>query len=317
MNLLITGVSGFLGQALVKRLMHTNPFMRTVGLDRVRPTVLGPAHFIEADLRNTDIGDLLLINDIQVVIHLAVTGATAGADADHEILRRLLEVAEPAGVKRIVVPSRDWVYARAEAPCDEESPLRTSIVTGTGLRARRRRIAAWMGWAPVEAKLLVETTISEYRLLDEAVEVVTARLCSVIDSGRSRPLDAILSAKWLFGPSDYELFFQFLNIDDAANLLLECATTEGMDGAYNIAGGEPLSLDTIGGILEKRVLRMPKPLIRATVGGLSRLGLLGFGLGDLVRIQLGMPMCTDKAADALGQPTLTSRQALALWRARG
>ena len=89
MNLLITGVSGHLGQVVVRRLMEHNPFGRTVGIDRVRPTVLGPAHFIEADLRQIDIGELLVINDIQVVLHLASVGGQAGIELDQDTIRPL------------------------------------------------------------------------------------------------------------------------------------------------------------------------------------------------------------------------------------
>ena len=311
MNLLITGVSGHLGQVVVRRLMQENPFARTVGIDRVRPTVLGPAHFVEADLRQIDLGELLVINDIQVVLHLASVNGQAGIELDQYIVRLLFEVAEPAGIKRIVVPIK-LVYHRGEVPSTEDMPLRTSSIRGAGYEARSRFRAAWKGLAPVEANLLVEDALASYRSECHDVEVVIPRLCTVIGTRRSRAVDAILSARWLFGPTDYEPSFQFLNLEDAGTLLIRCAAQEGLDGAYNLAGPDTMNLSTVAGVLEKTGTSAPHN--RAVVSGLSRVGLLDFTFSDLVRVQYGTTMCTDKATMTLGKPRLTSRQTLALWR---
>lgn len=314
MNLLITGVSGHLGQVVVRQLMKNNPFTRTVGIDRVRPTVLGPAHFVEADLRKIDIGELLIINDIQVVLHLASVRGQAGIELDQDMVRLMLEVVEPAGIKRIVVPSRNWVYHRGDGPSTEQTPLRTSSIKGVGIEARSRFRAAWQGLAAVEAKLLVEDALASYRAESPDVEVVIPRLCTVIGTEWNRSVDAILSSRWLFGPTDYEPSFQFLNLEDAGAMLVRCASLDGLNGAYNLAGSDTMKLSTVAGVLEKKLLRLPRPIIRAVVSGLSRIGLLDFTFSDLVRVQYGTTMCTAKSTEVLGEPRLTSRQTLALWR---
>ena len=71
MNVLITGVSGHLGQAVVEYLIHQNPFGRIIGIDIQPPKILGPVKYIEADLCTVDLPDILVLNDIHAVIHCA------------------------------------------------------------------------------------------------------------------------------------------------------------------------------------------------------------------------------------------------------
>jgi hypothetical protein len=144
----------------------------------------------------------------------------------------------------------------------------------------------------------------------------------VLSDQYDQPLEHILRAPIIFGPSAYDLGFQFLHIDDAARLLISCTTIPVLEGPYNIAGNDVLSLETIADILEKRFIRLPAwvmglmvSCMSLMVSCMSLMGLLRFGFHDLVRFQLAASTCTQKSDSALGKPVYSSRQALALWRA--
>ncbi len=312
MRLLITGVSGQLGQAVVNHLLTRNPFDRIIGIDRAIPGLLGPVHFIEANLAEVDLSDLILMNDIDVVLHLAKAGPSEAATTDAALVRSILEAGSQVTHPRVVVPSRDWVYASQSSPCTEESPL----LQTDDVQARLVRSARWRVLGPVESLVRVESELASFQSASPETELVIPRLSAVIGQGHDSTTNAILSAPYFFGPTGELPVYQFLDAEDAAALLIRCCTVEGLRGAYNIAGAEPLSFAQVAGILEKKSIRLPSVILRLVTAGLSQLGMLGFGYVELIRSQMGRPLVTSRADTALGRPRLTSRQALALWRSQ-
>ena len=298
MNALITGFGGPIGQALAARLMRENPFGRVVGVGRLPPELLGPVRFVSADVREADLGDLILMNGVQVVIHLAWAGeGPGGPKAEYKSTKALLEVAELAGVERVVLPSRDWVYARSQpAWCSEDAPLRAAGMGGS-LR--------------VDAKLRVEAEVRALAARAPSTEVVVVRMSGVLGAGRGSPLDDVLAAPVLTMPAAGDPLIQFLHVDDAAEVFLACATRPGLRGPVNAAGPEPLPLSVVAGVLEKRTVRPPRWLWAA----LRRARFLGFAPSELERLHSSAALSIDRLVNEVGvRPRLTTRQTLAVWR---
>ncbi|MCA9539961.1 MAG: NAD-dependent epimerase/dehydratase family protein [Myxococcales bacterium] len=310
MNLLITGLSGYLGQAVVARLMQGHPFRRVFGVDRVPPRMLGPVHFINCDVRHAEqLGDLMVTDGVDVVLHLAHTGARPGdTRSEAAVVRRLLELADIAGVRRVVIPSRDWVYAPSETPVAETAPLRV-VNEGAGAR-----LAALFGGELAAGKARVERVAIEMAAALPDVEVVIPRMATVLGPTRGRPIDGVLAQPTLLAPPRRDPVLNFLHIDDAARILLACAAKPGLRGAYNAAGAEPLHLSTVAGILQTRFLQPPAWVVSAGVQALSRIGVLPFAVRDVAQLHLGVPLDTTRLVEAIGPPVYTGRQTLAMWR---
>ncbi len=301
MNLLMTGIGTLLGQAVIARLMRDNPFHRVFGIARRPPAMLGPVHFIGADVRLVDLGDLIVTDDVQVVLHLAWSdGPETGRD-EGLTMRRLLDIAEPAGLKRVVHPSCDYVYAPGEGPVDESAPRRVEAGLGRS------------GQLLVRSKLGIEEAVAGYRAAG-GVDVVTLRMCPVVAPTRGRPFDAVLAQNPLIGPSDADPLLQFVHAADAAEALVAAATRPDVAGIYNVAGDEPLPLSAVAGILEAPLVHTPGWLTRPILGALARIGALPFRPVDAARLHVGVPMKTDRCRAELYPLRYTSRQALAVWR---
>lgn len=301
MNLLITGIGTQLGQAVIARLMRDNPFKRVFGIDRRPPPMLGPVHFIGADVRQVDLGDLIVTDGVQVVLHLAWSDGPEPGRDEATTMARLLEIAEPAGLTRVVHTSCDYVYAASDAPVTEQAPRREADGLG--------RASANL----VRDKLAVEQLVADYRAQDE-VEVVTLRLCPVLSETRTRTFDEVLAHRPLVGPRDGDPWMQFIHADDAAEALLAAATKPDVSGIYNVAGAEPLRLSAVAGVLETSLVRAPGWFSRPVMGALARVGALPFGPIAAARLHVGVPMNTDRCRAALCTPRLSARQALAVWR---
>lgn len=301
MNLLITGIDTVLGQAVIARLMRHNPFHRVFGIARRPPPMLGPLHFIGADVRQVDLGDLIVTDGVQVVLHLAWSDGPEPGKDEATTMSRLLEIADPAGLTRVVHSSCDYVYEPSDAPVFEDAPRRTAQGLG--------RAASQL----VRDKLAVEQIVADYRAAG-GVAIATLRLCPVVGDERTRAFDAVLAQRPLVGPREGDPWLQFVHADDAAVALLAATTAPDIDGIYNVAGAEPLRLSAVAGILESGLVHPPGWFSRPVLGALARVGALPFGPTDAARLHVGVPMNTDRCRAELTTPRLSARQALALWR---
>ena len=95
-------MSGLLGQAVVSHLLTDNPFERIVGIDRRAPSVLGPVHYIDGDLFQIDLGELIVLNEINVILHCA-TAPLARPHSDRDLMELVVRA---AAAKEAAVPAR-------------------------------------------------------------------------------------------------------------------------------------------------------------------------------------------------------------------
>lgn len=304
MNLLITGFAGLLGQAIAERLMHDNPFGRVFGIDREVPRLLGPVHFVQADVRTVDLADLLVCDMVDVVLHLDFADGVGlrGQRDEPAVTRRLLEATELAETRRLVVVSRDWVYAAGEGLRTEGDPLRA-------VEAQRSPALA--------AKLRAERMWAQVWKDQPARELVCVRLPGVLGPSRGRPLDAVLDLPWVLGPADRGRAVQFVHVHDAADALLVAAAHAGLRGAFNVAGPEPIAFEVVAGILEKRLVRLPPWLLRPALAAAMRARRLSTRYADPGWFHETAAMSCARFARATGfRPRFSTRQALAVWRTR-
>lgn len=298
MKLLITGVSGFIGQRVVALLIRANPFAQIHGIDRRPPRLLGPVRFVQADLRTVDLADLIVTDGIDVVLHLAYAMRAGLSNARDEaaFVRRLGTAAVEAELPRLVLASRDRVYAPSDRPVREDAPLRAA-----------------RGQTPtVAAKLRTEAVARE--LAESSTRVVVIRSANIMGPRPGGNLQKVLSMRWILGPGERDPLVQLLHVDDAASTFLAACTAPDPKPVYNAAGADPLPLSVVAGILEKQVLRLPPGISRVAVGALSHTRLLPLGAAELGELHGGVPLSTRRLDEDLGAPRYSTRQTLAVWR---
>lgn len=297
MRLLITGVSGYLGQAVVQRLIRRNPFDQVFGIDRRAPQQLGPVRFVKADLRAGDVGDLLALHGIDRVLHLAYSGTGGLGTAKDElaVLQEILDAADQTDAQRVVVASRDWVYARSATPVTEEALLRKPV----GRAAAKVQACAYM---------------AQFAAAHPRLEIVRLRTSPVLGVFRAARLDRVLSLPWLPGLRGGSGMLQLLHAADAAEIFVQAASREGLRGVYNAGGAEPLPLAVVAGILQKPLVELPLWALRGFdhAARLTR-ALRPEAIAELVG---GVPMDTTRwLTEGHYRPRFSTRQVLAMWRA--
>lgn len=297
MRLLITGISGFIGQAIVARLMRDNPFEQVHGIDRIPPRIMGPVRFFQADLATTDLGDLIATHGVDCVLHLAYASRAglAAAREERRVAGAILRAAQLTELGRLVLASRDAVYAPSDRPVREDAPLRS-------LRGQPPAVAA---------KLAIEAMA---RHIEGPTQVVTARCANVVGRTPGGNLQRILSMRRILAPRGDDPLVQLLHVDDAAAAYLALCRAPEVQPTYNVAGPDPLPLSVIAGILQRPRLVLPDGLVGPLATLLARTRALPFGAAELRELVGGVPMSIRRLCGQIYTPRLTTRQALAVWR---
>lgn len=241
-NVVVTGGSGFIGQALVRRLVTDGVNVVTVD---VNPPEMADVPALQADVAEPGILDSLLTPDT-VIFHLAahadVAGSVSNPRRDFEnTLQPLFEVLESARRigSRVIFPSTASVFdVDAAMPLSEVAPKRPSSPYGAAKLAGESYCVAYKRSFEVDARIVRMFSVYGVGMKRLFIHDVVRKL----QRDRTR-LEIVGDGKQI---RDY------LYVDDAVEGLL-CVADRGQPGQdYNIASGEPIVI----GELARRIAAM-------------------------------------------------------------
>jgi UDP-glucose 4-epimerase len=269
-RILITGVSGYWGTELARRLERSAEFEYIAGLD-VRPPAadLERTEFIRADIRNPLISKLIPQTRVDTVVHSDVLLAAEPGKAAkqlHDInvigSLQLLAACEKAdSVRTLVVRGSAAIYgAEPNAPefFTEEMarsfPLRTTF---------QRDIAE------------LENYFERYSRRYPQITVTMLRFQPSLGVQLDSPLIRYLRAPVVPVPLGFDPLLQFVHADDAVGAL-EAAVLRPLRGPVNVAGEGSISLSRLLRMAGKLPFPVLAPLFPAALNAGRR-----FGLGRL------------------------------------
>jgi nucleoside-diphosphate-sugar epimerase len=262
----VTGATGFLGAALVKRLAASGA--RVVGIDVAGGGGSGAGETISLDILDANALPAALAGMLgddapsTVVFHLAAQGHVGvcrgdphGAVALNVVgTTNVLEACRKVGVRRVVFPSSALVYKLpAKSPIDEDAPV-----------APRSIYAA--------TKLACEALLEAYAV-EFDLSCTVARLGNVYGRGASADSIASIVMRQAIagGPVVVETLApvrDFIYRDDAVSGLVALATSTETSGfrLLNVSSGVPTSIRelaetacAVAGVLAKPIERSSSP----------------------------------------------------------
>lgn len=238
----VTGVSGFLGQGLVRRLVREGTARRLVGLD-VREPAFRPRELEHhlVDVTGSELAPLL--EGVDVLVHLAGVHDTI---PDEDLMarvnitgtRRILEAAGAAGVGKVVLASSAAVYGawpNNPIPLNEDAPLRPNpgFPLGVHKAEGERLLAEWASAHPDAVATVLRPAFVLGPRADHAVaRLVRSRLPMGI-AGAAAPV-------------------QFAHEDDAVEALA-LAVERDLPGAYNVAADGWIAREELRALLGRRL----------------------------------------------------------------
>lgn len=242
-TVLVTGVSGYWGRQVAKLLL-AEPDVRVLGIDMRPPERLEPGlDFVKADIRNPLLVDLLRVENVDTVVHLAWRERQWRREEDFEsnVLgsMQLIGAAIDAGVRQVVLKSTMAVYGALA-----ENPM--ALAESAPLQARSR-------YAFVRDPLDLELALDEFRAEYPELRLAVLRFASIVGPDVDSPL-----MRWLRRPVLPELLgfdpmLQVIDADDAAAALVHAVRAEAF-GPINVAADGAVSLCQVAGLFGKPVL---------------------------------------------------------------
>jgi UDP-glucose 4-epimerase len=270
-RVLITGVSGYWGAELARRLERSGEFELIAGLDvRPPPADLQRTEFIRADIRNPLVSTLLPRTAVDTVVHSDVLLAPEPGKAARQLhdinvmgSLQLLAACEKADtVRTIVVRGSAAIYgAEPNAPefftedMARRFPLRTTF---------QRDIAELENYFERHARRYPEVTVTMLRYQPS--------LGGRLDS----PLTRFLTSSVVPVQAGFDPLLQFVHADDAVGAL-EALVLNPLRGPVNVAGEGSISLSRLLRLAGMLGVPVPSPLYPTALSVGRRFG----GSGDL------------------------------------
>jgi nucleoside-diphosphate-sugar epimerase len=299
----ITGVSGYVGQALLPYLEQDTEIDRVIGMD-IRPPenhTNNKLLFHQLDVREAKVEQAL--EGADVLVHLAFVLMHRPGDNEREIdeiniagSRRVFEAAARQGVRKLIFTSSVVAYglhADNPIPLTEESPLRPN----PGLYYSR-------------AKAAVESYLDTFESEHPEIMVTRLRPCTVVGPRADPAQMAALTSSTATLVQGYDPPYQLLHEEDLARALY-LTIRQDIPGIYNVTSDESRTLQQLARSRPgTRVVALPSWVVRGLMWLIWRLGRSPFAPAwvDLSRYPL---VASNEKLKGLGwRPQYTTAEAL-------
>lgn len=312
-NVLVTGVSGYLGGHLAARLADDDRIERVIGVDTAAPSpeltaLMGRAEFVRADIRNPLIAKAISTAKVDTVVHASPTAHPAGPGA-----RPLHKEMNVIGTMQLL------------AACQRSPLVRKIVVKST---------AAVYGSSPRDPAMFTEDMVAPSRLPSSGYAQDNAEIEAYVRGfGRRRPDVAITTLRFtnLIGPTVDTVLTRYFSLPGAVPMVLgrdarlqmlhaedalavlHRAVEQDLPGVFNVGADGILLLSQAIRRAGRIPLPVPGPIV-GPVAGLSKslLGtrLLDFGPEQVRFLTFGRVVDNTKLKTVFGYtPRWTTRQA--------
>lgn len=270
-SVLVTGASGYLGSLLVADLAANPRNVSTiVATDIRRPTTSNAdVVFVEADIRDAVLVDVLRDHRIDVVVHLAAI-VSPGRKPDRELeysvdvggTKNVLDACLAAGVGKLIVSSSGAAYGyHPDNPewIDEGDPLRGNP-----------------SFAYADHKRQVEEMLRQWRSDHPELQQLIFRPGTILGTGTHNQITDLFDRRFVLGVSGSDSPFVFIWDGDVVACLRRGIETDAT-GIYNLAGDGAVTLRQIAAMMGKPYVPVPPSVLAGALRLMQRLGVTQYG----------------------------------------
>lgn len=248
--ILVTGVAGYWGGRAARRLLEERD-LHVIGLDVAPPEEVDVdgLDYVQADVRNPLLPDLLNAEGVDVVCHLSFIGGVRRSESrfDANVMgtMKLIGACAESCVRRVVVKSSTMVYGahpNNTAFLDEDAPLNGSRRYGYN-----------------RYRLEIEAFVNGFRRQEPDLELTVLRFANIVGPTADSPFNRYLRkpvAPTLLG---FDPMMQLIHEDDVVEALAHAARTPAA-GAFNVAADPPMPLLRILALAGRAPLPIAHPL---------------------------------------------------------
>jgi len=245
-NIMITGVSSYLGRRIAEQLLQRSGY-KVIGLDGEKPSEeIKGLDFIQADIRNPLIAELLRTENIEIVCHLGFIESEHPSEPTFDFnvtgTMKLFGACAEAGVQRILFKSHTWVYGALpnhSAFLAEDQPLGGSRVTGSG-----------------RDLLEIEGLCNRFRKQSPETTLTILRFAPIIGLNADTPMTRFLKDSFAPILLGFDPMMQVIHEDDVVVAIVQAVHSDS-NGTINIAAEGVLPLIRLLGLVGKLPLPLP------------------------------------------------------------
>lgn len=247
---LVTGVAGYWGARVAARLLE-DPDLHVIGLDVEPPeNDLDGLDYVQADIRNPLLAQLLREEGVDTVFHLAFAEGVRRSEAafDYNVMgtMKVCGACAVAGVGKVVLKSSTTVYGA--------HPDNTAFLTeDSELRGSRR-------YGYNRYRLEIESFCNGFRRQVPEVMLTVLRFASVVGPTADTPLNRYLSDSPVPTLMGFNPMLQVIHEDDVVAALVHAGQNDA-SGVFNVAADPPMPLKRILGLVGRLPLPIFHPLM--------------------------------------------------------
>jgi len=270
--ILVTGVSGFWGSRVAKELAGRTE-CRVIGLDVHPPSQEIPnLDFVQADIRNPLLVDLLKTESVETVCHLAFLDTTRPSEKAKDInvmgTMKVLGACAEAGVGKIVIKSSTAIYGA--------HPRSSAFMTeDTALRGSRR-------YGYTRDMIEIEAFCNGFQHQVPEMLLTILRFSSIVGPTVDTPMTRFLGNPKTPSLLGFDPMMQIIHEDDVVDALAYAVLNDA-PGAFNVAANDVLPLNKIRSLAGKSHLQV---FHMFAYRGIKMLGDTGLRLSRYVPIEL-------------------------------
>ncbi|MGE5602628.1 MAG: NAD-dependent epimerase/dehydratase family protein [Nitrososphaerales archaeon] len=242
-TVLITGVGGYWGSQVAARLL-TIPGIHVMGLDTAPPKqTLEGLDFIQADVRNPLLTDLLSEEGVDTVVHLAFLDSERPSEACFDVnvmgTMKVFGAAAAAGVRKIVIKSSTMVYG-AKPDNSAFLPEERGLTANPSLGSLRDRVE-------------IEAFCNGFRGQNPGVILTVLRFPGIVGPKADTFLTRFLSAPLAPVLLGFDPMMQVIHEEDVGEALVH-AVMHDAPGVFNVAAEGVLPFSKLRRLAGKHAL---------------------------------------------------------------
>ncbi|MEU6893267.1 NAD-dependent epimerase/dehydratase family protein [Streptomyces sp. NPDC046557] len=316
---LVTGAARQLGSRFVRRIQREPDVDRVIAVDSVSPAHrLGAAEFVRTDIRRSAIARVLAEHAVDTVVHLAVTGGSAGSGGARSAVKetnvigtmQLLGACQKSPtVRRLVVKSSTSVYGGTS----RDPAVFTETTQPKSLPAA--------GFAKDAVE--VEGYVRGFARRRPDVAVCVLRFANILGPYADSALAEYFSIPVMPTVLGYDPRLQFVHEDDVMEVLRLAAGEPERgtlnSGTFNIAGDGVLLLSQCARRLGRPTVPLVMPAVTWVGSALRAVGVTDFSPEQIRLLTHGRVVETTQMRSTLGfEPMYTTAETFADFaRSRG
>ena len=303
-NILLTGAGGYIGSLVINELARNKKNLATIVAYDIKPVAkekqLNGIHYVQGDIRDGNLGEILKEHDVDTVVHLASI-VTPGKKSNREFeyfvdvlgTENLLRACIQQHVKKFIITSSGAAYGY-----HKDNPQ--WLAETDALRGNFEFPYSWH-------KRLVEEMLAKERVQHPELKQLVLRPGTVLGKNTDNQITDLFKKRFVLGVCGAEIPFVFIWDEDVVEIILKGVHEEN-EGIYNLAGDGVVTMGEIAKSLGKPYIRVPAWLLKAGLFALHRLGLTQYDSNQINFLRYRPVLSNKKLKEEFYVPKYSSRE---------